>query len=156
MRNRGKGRNGVIKRGRGRDEFPSASTLKGAANSARLTRGCKKAMSEETKVTFTVIIGTRDGRIIISMENIRRIVERNLLKVVKKRIKDAWLRGEKVKLRTERGDEIEELVVNNNGRTLRMEVVVEKVGNLVEPIKSLLDDEKMVLNKSESLTKGQT
>ena len=120
VRNRGKGSNGVMKRGRSRDEFPSTSALKGTASSASLTRGRKKAMSEETKVTFTVIIGTRDGGVIISMENMRRIVERNFLKVVKKLNKDAWLRGKKVELRTERGDKVEELVVNNNRRALRM------------------------------------
>ena len=156
MRDRGKGSNGVFKRGWERNEFPSPSALKGAANGARLTRGSKKAMSEETKVGFTVIIGTRNGGVIIGMKDMGRIVEGNLLKEVKKLIKDAGFRGEKVKLRTERGNEVKELVVHNNGRALRMEIVVEKVGNLIEPIKRLLDDEKMVLNKSESLTKGQT
>ena len=120
VRDRGKGSNGVVKRGGNRDEFPSTSALKGTADRTSLTRGRKKAMSEETKVGFTVIIGTRDGGVIVGVKDMRRIVEGNLLKMDKKLIKDAWLRGKKVKLRAERGNEVEKLVVNNNGRALRM------------------------------------
>ena len=46
VRDRGKGSNGVIKRGGKRDEFPSASALKGAADRTSLTRGRKKTMSD--------------------------------------------------------------------------------------------------------------
>ena len=120
VRNRGKGRNRVVKGGRGRDEFPSTSTLEGTTGGTRLARSRKKTMSEETEVTFAVIISTRNGGVIVGMENIRRIVERNFLKVVNKLRKDAWLRGEEVKLRTERSNEVEELVVNNNRGALRV------------------------------------
>ena len=88
VRDRGKGSNGVFKRGWERNEFPSPSALKGAANGARLTRGSKKAMSEETKVGFTVIIGTRNGGVIIGMKDMGRIVEGNLLKMDNKLINE--------------------------------------------------------------------